>query len=151
MIHKTLAKGDICSMTQANDAISDVLRKAKRIALLGVSSRPDMPSYEVAKYLQSQGYQLIPVNKHDDAILGFPTVQSLADISGTVDVLAVFLDTGAPPAIKDDAKRLAVQAIWAQPGCSNEVRAACRDTGLPVYAGQCIMRDHKRLLAHADA
>lgn len=138
-------------MTQTDTSIQDVLQHAKRIALLGVSSRPDMPSYEVAKYLQSQGYQLVPVNSHDDAIVGFPTVKGLADVSGNVDVLAVFLDTSAAPVLKDDVNRLAIKAIWAQPGCSPEVKAACRDAGVPVYAGQCIMRDHKRLLAHADA
>ncbi len=137
-------------MTQESSAVQRVLQNASRIALLGVSSRPDTPSYEVAEYLQSQGYELVPVNLHDNPILGFPTVKSLAEVTGTVDALAVFLETAVPPSLKDDVNRLGIQAIWVQPGCSPEVENACRSTNVAVYA-QCIMRDHKRLLAHADA
>lgn len=138
-------------MTQANQTMESVLRNASRIALFGVSSRPDMASYAVAKYLQSQCYELVPINAHDDNILGFPTVKNLEQIQKPVDAMAVFVESPLPASFNREVERLGVQAIWVQPGASPEVENACRTTDAAVFGDQCIMRDHKRLLAHADA
>lgn len=126
----------------------DILSQSHSVALLGVSPRPDTPSYEVAEYLQTQGYNLVPVTDGDDSIVGFPTVSSLDKVNTSVDLMSVFLNSEQPIALSDDVSRLGVKAIWVQPGCSTVVEQACEQTGVPVYRHHCIMSDHKRLLGN---
>src|SRR5579875_1649424 len=115
----TAAKVDTATGTLTDAQVRQLLSDATHVALLGVSPRPDDPSYHVASYLQSQGYHLAPVTAGDDAILGFPTYRSLGDVPGPVDALAVFLNSDAPPAsLPEDVRRLGVQAVWTEPGCS---------------------------------
>ncbi|QSO53934.1 CoA-binding protein [Alicyclobacillus curvatus] len=135
-------------MTTTETSMADLLSQSHSVALLGVSPRPDTQSYAVAAYLQSQGYQLLPVTDGDDSIVGFPTVSSLGGIKKPVDLLSVFLNSEAPPSLKDDVLRLGVRAIWVEPGCSQTVNAACQSTGLPVYSHHCIMDDHRSLLGN---
>lgn len=132
--------------------MANLLRDAESIALVGVSPRPDDPTYEVAAYLQSQGYHLVPVTAKDDTVVGFRTFDTLAQVTdNTVDAMSVFLHSDNPPPMADDIRRLGVKAIWVQPGCSAAVDFACRQAGVEVYSNHCIMRDHKRLLADAEA
>lgn len=138
-------------MSTADTAMFDVLSHSHSVALLGVSPRTDTPSYEVAEYLQSQGYTLVPVTDGDNSIVGFPTVKSLDNVSEPVDVLSVFLKSEQPVSLADDINRLGVKAIWVQPGCSDTVEQACEQSGVPVYSNRCIMRDHQRLLGNAKA
>ncbi|KPV45273.1 CoA-binding protein [Alicyclobacillus ferrooxydans] len=138
-------------MNTADASMFDLLSHSQSVALLGVSPRPDTPSYEVASYLQSQGYQLVPVTDGDDSVVGYPTAKSLDKVTEPVDVMSVFLTSDQAPALTDDVSRLGVKAIWVQPGCSANVEQACKQTGVPVYTNHCIMRDHQRLLGNAKA
>lgn len=138
-------------MTSTEDAMFEILKESRSIALVGVSPRPDTPSYAAAAYLQSQGYNLIPVTDGDDAIVGFATKSSLNDVSDPVDVMSVFLTSEQPVSFTEDAARLGVKAIWVEPGCSQTVTSACEQASVPVYSHHSIMTDHQRLLGKAKA
>lgn len=138
-------------MTTTDHAMANLLRDHLSIALVGVSPRPDDPTYDVAAYLQTQGYHLVPVTAGDDSVVGFRTYDTLADVTEQVDAMSVFLNSDNPPDLADDVRRLGVKAIWVQPGCSDAVDNACHQTGVEVYSNHCIMRDHQRLLGNADA
>lgn len=137
-------------MKPTDSTKTEVLKNARSIALVGVSPEHESPSFEVAAYLQSQGYDLIPVTQADDSILGFPTVPSLASVSKPADAVAVFLRSDQEGAIPADLGNLGIKAIWVEPQCSPVVENACRQTGVQVFH-DCIMDDHKRLLADWDS
>lgn len=129
-----------------NIDMSELLANSSAIALIGVSPHPDQPSYADAAYLQSQGYELVPVTEGDDAVVGYPTVSSLGEVNRGVDLVSIFLQSEQPVSLKEDVQRLGVKAIWVEPGCSNAVKQACAETGLPVFSNHCIMKDHQHYL-----
>jgi hypothetical protein len=124
--------------------IKALLTSAKTIAVVGLSSNPDRPSYGIAKYLQSHGYKVIPVNPSETEVLGEKSYASLRNIPEKVDIVDVFRKSDAVPAITDDAIAIGANALWLQVGIVNEEAAAkARAAGLNVVQNQCIAVDHR--------
>ena len=125
-----------------------LLGGARTIAVVGLSSRPSRPSHEVAEYLQSKGYRIIPVNPNETDVLGEHAYASLADIPAgvAVDVVDVFRRAEYTPAVAREAVAIGAKALWLQEGIVNEeayrVAAAA---GLNVVMGVCIKTEKKRL------
>lgn len=72
------------------EELGAILKKAKRIAVVGLSNNPERTSYQIAKAMQEAGYEIIPVNPTIDEVLGVKAVKSLKEINGHVDIVDIF-------------------------------------------------------------
>jgi uncharacterized protein len=126
------------------DPITDVLRRAKNIAVVGLSNSPLRPSHGVAAYMQTQGYHIIPVNPRIDEALGEKSYASLRDVPEKIDIVNVFRRPDAVEEIVDQAIALKVPMIWMQETVVNEVAAQrARRAGIFVVMDQCILKEHR--------
>src|SRR3954454_17990329 len=101
------------------DEIESLLRRAKTIAVLGLSDDPAKPSHHVAGELQKFGYRIVPVNPGAQEILGekaWTDLEFALKNAGAVGVVDVFRKPDAVPGIGGDAIRLGVKALWLQEG-----------------------------------
>ena len=127
--------------------IASVLRSARTIAVIGLSSKRYRPSHGVAEYMQSAGYRIIPVNPFETEVLGEKTYPELDRVPGTVDIVDIFRRSEFVPEIVDAAIRIGARAIWMQEGVVHEEAAAkARAAGLDVVMDRCILKEHRRLL-----
>jgi len=135
-------------MTPSSDAeIAELLRTARTIAVVGLSSKKWRASYGVSEYLQSAGYRIIPVNPKENAVLGEKSCARLEDIPEKPDIVDVFRRSEAVPEIVDAAIRAGARAVWMQEGVVHEEAAArARAAGLLVVMDTCILKEHHRLL-----
>ena len=128
-----------------------LLGDARTIAVVGLSSKPDRPSLEVAEYLQRRGYRIIPVNPMETEVLGERAYATLLDIPSDVpvDVVDVFRRAAETPPVARDAVAIGAKVLWLQDGIVNEeAYAIASDAGLDVIMGVCIMRTSERLEEH---
>ena len=129
----------------ATDEITELLKRAKTIAVVGLSDSPLRPSHGVAAYMQSQGYRIIPVNPTIKGALGEKAVGSLSDIQEKIDIVDVFRRPEGVPEVVDEAIKLGVPAIWLQEGVIHEDAAAkARQAGIFVVMDKCILKEHRR-------
>ena len=122
-----------------DDQIRDVLTTTRRIALVGASSKPDRPSYDVMGALLSHGYQVVPVNPGlaGQSIHGQTVVASLDD-AAPFDMVDVFRASDSVGPVVDDAIRLGAKSVWMQMGVVNEAAARTgRAAGLTVIMDRC--------------
>jgi uncharacterized protein len=130
--------------------LRDVLATARTIAVVGLSPSPERPSQHVARYLQSVGYRIIPVNPHHTVILGersYPTLTAAA-ADHTIDVVDVFRRSAFVAPIVDEAIRLRPppKLIWLQVGVVDEAAAErARAAGIPFVMDHCLMVEHRAL------
>jgi predicted CoA-binding protein len=123
-----------------------ILRSARTIAVVGLSNKPDRPSYEVASYLQQAGYRIIPVNPTIAEALGERAYRSLREIPEPVDVVQIFRRPSEVPAVVEDAIAIGAKVVWMQPGAENEQAAArARAAGLEAVVGACMMTVHRAM------
>ena len=133
------------SLAKISDPISDLLRNAKTIAVVGLSSNPLRPSHEVASYLQSVGYTIIPVNPNETEVLGQKAYARLEDIPVPVDIVDVFRRPEQVPPIADSAVAIGAKALWLQLGITSAQAAAkAHSAGLVVIEDACLFVEHKR-------
>jgi len=119
----------------------------KSIAIVGLSDKPDRPSFEVGKYLMDHGFKIFPVNPNIDNFLGIKSYQSLIDIKEKVDVVDIFRKSEFVEPIIEDAIRIGVKMIWMQEGIVNENAAnKARLAGLTVVMNMCMMKEHKKII-----
>ena len=127
--------------------VRDILEKSKVIAVVGLSPKPERDSHEVAKYLQDQGYRIVPVNPRADTILGEKSYPDLASIPEKVDVVDIFRRSDDVPPVVDQAIDIGAKAVWMQLGIVNEVAAAkAREAGLGVVMDRCMLVEHRNLV-----
>jgi uncharacterized protein len=125
----------------------NLLRNAKTIAVVGLSSRRSRPSYGVSEYMQSSGYRIIPVNPNETEILGEKAYASLDEVPGPVDIVDIFRRPEGVPEIVDAAIRIGAKGIWMQEGVFHEEAAArARAAGLEVIMDKCILKEHRKML-----
>ncbi len=128
---------------QDPSVITELIRSSKVIAVVGLSPKSDRPSHEVADYLQAHGYQIVPVNPSATEILGEKSYPSLGDIPFAVDIVDVFRQPDAVPAIAEEAVRVGAKALWLQLGVISEEGAAiAKSAGLKVVMDLCLMVEH---------
>jgi predicted CoA-binding protein len=129
--------------------IQALLRRAKTIAILGLSETAGKPSHHVAEELQKFGYRIVPVNPTAKEILGeraWPDLESAIRGAGPIDVVDVFRKPDAVPAIVDDAIRLKVPVLWLQEGVIDEVSAQkARDAGIFTIMDRCMFKERRAL------
>ena len=120
--------------------------KMKTIAVVGLSPKEIRPSYGVAKYLQSVGYKIIPVNPGHPEILGEKSYSSLRDIPVEVEVVDVFRRPEHVMPITDAAIEIGAKAIWFQDGVINDEAAKkAVDAGLLVVMDDCMLRQRQAM------
>ncbi len=126
--------------------ITEILQNYRVVAVVGLSSDPGRPSYQVAQYLQKHGYRIVPVNPGCQAVLGEKCYPALKDIPFPVEVVDIFRKAEAIPAIVDEAVAVGAKAIWMQLGLE-EPRAAqkARQAGLQVVQNRCMKIEHAAL------
>lgn len=120
-----------------------LLATAKTIAVVGMSTRPDRPSFEVASVLQGGGYRIIPVNPQyaGTSILGEPCVASLADIDVAVDIVDCFRrsEDMVEVAVAASAMTPRPKVLWMQLGVANDNAAKiAQDAGIEVVQNKCL-------------
>ncbi len=128
--------------------IPSILRGSKTIAVVGLSDKPERPSYDVASYLIGKGYRIIPVNPMISEWKGLKAYGSLSDIpkEERVDVVDIFRRSEDVPPVVDEAIRIGAKAVWMQLGIVNEGAAAkAREAGLSVVMDRCMKIEHMRL------
>ncbi len=115
---------------------------------MGLSDKPDRDSNEVARYLQSQGYRIVPVNPMLTEVLGEKAYPSLSEVPADirVDLIDVFRRSDQVPPVADEAIARGAKVLWMQLGVENaEAARKARDAGLTVIENLCIMVQHRRL------
>lgn len=128
-------------------ALTNVLRTAKTIAIVGLSNRPERDSYRVGFYLLRQGYTIIPVNPNIDSAFGIKAMASLADIDTPVDIVNVFRRISRVAEAVDEAIMVKPRAIWMQLGVIHNTAAEkASNAGIDVIMDRCIMVEHRRLV-----
>jgi predicted CoA-binding protein len=127
-----------------DDPISELLKQAKNIAVVGLSASPLRPSHGVSAYMQTQGYHIIPVNPEIDEALGEKAYPSLRDVPFKIDIVNVFRRPEFVDDIVDQAIELKLPAVWMQEEVINE-RAAqrARKAGIFVVMDRCILKEHR--------
>jgi predicted CoA-binding protein len=125
---------------------ADVIRTARTIAVVGLSSKRYRPSYGVAEYMQRAGYRIIPVNPHEKEVLGEKCYPSLEAVPGPVDIVDIFRRAEFVPDIVAAAIRIGARSIWMQEGVIDEDAAkTARAAGLSVVMDRCILKEHRRM------
>ena len=131
------------SATQT-DAIADLLKRSKTIAVVGLSNSPLRPSHGVSAYMQTHGYRIIPVNPQIKGSLGEKSRPSLLDVEEKIDIVNVFRRSEFVEEVVDQAIQKKVPAIWMQEGVINEKAAEkARQAGIFVVMDDCILKAHK--------
>ena len=132
----------------SDDAIRRILEATRTIAVVGLSSKPDRPSHDVAAYLQRAGYRIVPVNPRETEVLGEPAYATLRDIPADlpIDLVDVFRRAEETPEVAREAVAIGARTLWLQLGIANdEARAIAEDAGLTVIMDRCLKVDHRRL------
>jgi predicted CoA-binding protein len=139
----------ICKLPESNppsDDIKEILRKCRRIAVVGLSPKTSRDSHRVARYLLENGYEIVPVNPGQREILGRPCFRTLIDIPFPVDMANLFLNPSRVPSVVDQAIDIGVRAIWMQLGVVHNASAdKARRAGTKVVMNMCLMTEHQRL------
>ncbi len=131
---------------QASGAeITEILQDYRVVAVVGLSTDPSRPSYQVAQYLQGHGYRIVPVNPGCREILGERCYASLKDIPFPVDIVDIFRKVEAIPAIVADAIAVGDKVVWMQLGLEEPQAArTARQAGLRVVMDRCLKIEHTR-------
>jgi predicted CoA-binding protein len=130
--------------SRQTDPVTELLSRAKTIAVVGLSDSPMRASHGVSAYMQSHGYRIVPVNPQIEFCLGERAYASLLEVPEKIDIVNIFRRPQFVQEIVDQAIQLKVPAIWMQEGVIHE-RAAekARQTGIFVVMDRCILKDHR--------
>ncbi len=129
------------------EEIKAVLQNYRVVAVVGLSPRPERPSFQVARYLKEHGYRIVPVNPGQKVILGEKCYPRLPDIPFPVEVVDIFRNVEAIPAIVDEAIAIGARVVWMQQGLTEPAAARkAREAGLQVVMDRCMKIDHAQLV-----
>ena len=131
-----------------NDSIAQILQTSKTIAVVGLSSKPERASYQVAAYLQRHGYRIIPVNPRETQVLGEQAYATLRDVPLAIDIVDVFRESSAVPEIVADTIAIGAKVLWLQLDIHHaEAEAQAQAAGITVVSDVCIKIAHAELIA----
>ena len=130
------------------EVIDEILEKAKIIAVVGISNKPDRPSHGVSAQMQRRGYRIVPVNPVLKEVLGEVCFPSLPEIPFPVDLVNVFRASQFVPKIVEDTIAIGAKYLWLQEGILHpEAIAHAEANGIKVVADHCIFKEHLRWTA----
>ncbi len=129
------------------DAITELLKSAKTIAVVGLSDNPLRVSHGVSAYMQAHGYRIIPVNPRIEGSLGERAYGSLREVREKIDIVNIFRRPEFVEEVVGQAIRLKVPAIWMQEGVIHEIAAEkAQQAGIFVVMDRCILKEHRARL-----
>ena len=129
------------------DTVEKIIKEAETIAVVGLSSNPDRDSHRVSKYLQEQGYRIVPVNPNVQAVLGERCYPALSEIPIPVDTVNIFRRPEYVPELVEEAVKIGAKSIWMQIGISHpEAAHKAQEASLAVVMDRCMMVEHRRLV-----
>jgi predicted CoA-binding protein len=127
------------------EAIDRILSEAKTIAVVGLSSDASRASYSVSRYMQSNGYRIIPVNPNERIVLGEKAYARVEDIPEKIDLVDIFRRSGEAGQHVDEAIRIGASGVWLQEGVVDEEAARrALEAGLVVVMDRCILKEHMK-------
>ena len=115
------------------DLVEEQLRNSKTIAVVGLSDNPERASYGVAKYLQAQGYRIIPVNPMIEEVLGEKSYPDLMAVPDHIDMVDIFRRSELVAPVVEEAITIGAKYIWMQDGVIDQESAdKAAEAGIPV-------------------
>jgi predicted CoA-binding protein len=128
------------------ETIREILENTRTIAVIGLSDKPGRASLGVSKFMQQQGYRIVPVNPRARAVLGeqaYPTLDAAyQNLGGYIDLVNVFRAPSYVSQIVDDVIRLKIPRLWLQEGVIDEAAAASAEAaGVKVVMDHCILKE----------
>lgn len=127
------------------ETVKKILEEYRTIAIVGISDKPERPSFRVASYLQAQGYRIVPVNPRLTEVLGEEAYPDLLSIPFEIDVVDIFRRSEDVPPIVDAAIEKGARAVWMQEEVISEESALkAKETGLDVIMDLCMLKEHKK-------
>ena len=128
-----------------------ILRESHTIAVVGLSNNPSRDSYEVARYLQRQGYRIIPVNPNVAEVLGEKSYPDVLSVPEKLDVVNIFRRSEEVSSIVDQAIAKKVATVWMQLGIVNEEAAqTAREKGLDIIMDRCMSVEHREMVRQSS-
>ncbi len=114
-------------------------------AVVGASNNREKYGFKVFRDLKDSGFKVVPINPHEDEILGVKVYKKLSDAKERIDVVV----TVVPPKITEDIVKecyqLGINKIWMQPGSEDkEAIDFCREHKITVVYNTCIMVENHR-------
>ncbi|VEF48107.1 CoA-binding domain-containing protein [Bacillus freudenreichii] len=127
----------------SREEMGKILKKAKRIAVVGLSDNPERTSYSVSEAMKESGYEIIPVNPNVDEVFGVKAVSSLKEIDRHVDIVNIFRRSEFLPELAKEFVEIDADVFWAQLGVENEeAYQFLKDKGCTVIMNRCIKVEH---------
>jgi uncharacterized protein len=130
------------------ETIRTILENTKTIAVVGLTDKPDRPAFYVSKYMQQEGYRIIPIHPTVTKVLGEKVYRSLDEayaVEGKIDLVDVFRASEYVPEIVKDVMRLKIPYLWLQEGvCHEEAVHWAEAQGVRVVMDRCIYKEHAR-------
>jgi uncharacterized protein len=142
-----VSAGAVRPYLPTDEELGEILRMTNTIAVVGLSSKQERPSNEVAEYLQRGGYRIVPINPNETEVLGETAYPSLDDVPKDVriDMVDVFRRAEETPPIAEAAVRVGAKVLWLQLDIvSEEARRIAERGGLTVVMGACIKIEKRR-------
>ena len=140
---------DRCEIPLKNatsDQIRDILKSARRIAVVGHSDDSARDSYRIGRYLAGRGYEVFPVNPNARSTPALKFYPDLASVPGPIDIVDVFRRPEAIPEAVDQAIGAGAKVVWMQLGLAHNAAASkARAAGLQVVMDRCIMVEHRAI------
>jgi predicted CoA-binding protein len=128
------------------EQLARIFANTTTIAVVGASGDPAKPAHQIPRYLQRQGYRIIPVNPRGGELFGEPVARSLAEVDGPVDVVDAFRPSEETPEIAREAAEIGAKVLWLQLGIeSEEARKLAESAGLTVVMNRCMGEAHRQL------
>lgn len=135
-------------LLEKDQDLVELLTSTRRIALVGASAKPERDSNRILKFLLDQGYDVVPVNPGlaGQQLHNRTVVDSLAAISGEIDMVDIFRNSEAAGEVVDQAIAVGAKSVWMQLGVINAAAARrASDAGLKVVMDRCPKIDIPRL------
>jgi predicted CoA-binding protein len=130
----------------SRERLARIYAEADTIAVVGASADPAKPAHRIPRYLQEQGYRILPVNPRGGELFGEPVARSVVEVQGPVDVVDVFRPAAEAPRIAREAVQIGAKVLWLQLGIeSQEARQVAEAAGLTVVMDRCIGETHAEL------
>jgi uncharacterized protein len=130
------------------EEIKDILSNCRTVAVVGISPKPDRPSYVVASYLQSRGYRIVPVRPDGETLLEEKVYRSLLEIPEEIeiDIVDIFRKSEDVPPVVDEAILRKAKVVWMQEGVINpQAGDKAQKAGLKVVMDRCIKKERQRV------
>ena len=134
--------------------VREILSRVRRIAVVGIKDDPAADAFRIPRYMQAQGYRIIPVNPKLDGVLGEPGFASLGEVDAAIDLVNLFRAPDHIPAHVEEILDLSPRplAVWMQLGIHHSHAAgALRAAGVQVVQDRCILVDHRRLIGSDES